>query len=78
LLPSQEKIEGQTVVAKWKTRLLKLHTQDEVEGQVAVVVAGQLGPLEAEEAGDDRVLQQVAMLLGASHVPVHAATILIY
>jgi hypothetical protein len=32
-------------------------------------VAGELGPLEAEEAGDDGVLQQVAVVLRASHVP---------
>jgi len=32
-------------------------------------VAGELGPLEAEEAGDDGVLQQVAVLLRTRHVP---------
>ncbi len=46
-----------------------VHTQEGVEGEVAVVVAGELGPLEAEEAGDDGVLQQVAVVLRASHVP---------
>ena len=32
-------------------------------------MGGELGPLEAEEAGDDGMLQQVAVLLRAGHVP---------